>query len=86
MPRKIRDYKDEYKSYQGTEEQKKNRAKRNGARRIAEKEGRVSKGDGRDVDHTKPLSKGGSNSKSNTRVMKAEHNRSFKRKKDGSIK
>jgi hypothetical protein len=86
MPRKIRDYKDEYKQYQGTAEQKKNRAERNTARRQATASGSVKKGDGRDVDHKKPLSKGGSNSKSNRRVVSASSNRSFARTKSGGIK
>jgi hypothetical protein len=46
-----RDYKDEYDKFQSSEEQKKKRAKRNRDRRIAEREGRVSKGDGNDVHH-----------------------------------
>jgi hypothetical protein len=81
-----RDYKKEYKNYQGTEEQKKNRAKRNAARREMEKEGRVHKGDGKDVDHKKPLIKGGSKAKSNLRVVSKSSNRSFPRKKDASMK
>ena len=56
---KERNYKQEYANYQGTDEQIKNRAKRNKARSIMEKAGKVSKGDGKDVDHKKPLSKGG---------------------------
>lgn len=76
---------DEYKSYQGTTEQKKNRAKRNTARRQAESSGKVSKGDGKDVDHKKPLSKGGSNGKSNRQVLSASSNRSFKRNSKGGI-
>ena len=86
MPRKVRNYKDEYAKYQGTPEQKKNRAKRNAARRDAESSGRVSKGDGKDVDHKKPLSKGGSNTKSNTRVVKASTNRSYARNSKGGVK
>lgn len=86
MPRKIRDYKDEYAKYQGKTEQKKNRADRNTARRQATAAGTVKKGDGRDVDHKKPLSKGGSNDKSNRRVVSASSNRSFARTKSGSIK
>lgn len=86
MPRKIRDYKDEYQNYQGTTEQKKNRAARNGARRTAEASGKVSKGDGKDVDHKKPLSKGGSKATSNTRVTSKSSNRSFKRNANGGIK
>jgi len=48
---KKRDYKAEYRDYHGTEEQKKRRAERNAARRKAIKEGRVKKGDGKEVDH-----------------------------------
>ena len=74
-----RDYKKEYREYHGTEEQKKNRAKRNNARRRLEREGKVKKGDGKEVDHKKPLSKGGGNGKSNLRVMSRSANRSRKR-------
>lgn len=81
MPRKVRDYKDEYKKYQGKPDQIKNRAKRNAAHAAA---GNVPKG--YDVDHKVPLSKGGSNSKSNTRIVKASTNRSFKRNSKGGIK
>ena len=48
---KPRPYKKEYEQYQGTEEQKKNRAMRNAARRKALREGKVTKGDGNDVAH-----------------------------------
>lgn len=81
-----RDYKRENEEYNSSPEQKKRRAARNKARREAERDGRVSKGDGKDLDHVKPLSKGGSNNKSNTRVRSASANRSFKRNKDGSMK
>jgi len=84
-PNYVRDYKQEYKSQHASEKAKKHRAARNKARREMEKQGRVHKGDGRDVDHKRPLSKGGSNSKSNLRVVSKEKNRSFKRNKDGSI-
>ena len=46
-----RDYRKEYKDFQGTEEQKQRRAERNAARNKAIKEGRVKKGDGKEVDH-----------------------------------
>lgn len=70
-----RDYKKEYANYHSKPEQKKNRAARNAARSQAEKEGRVKKGDGKDVDHKKPLRSGGGNSKSNLRVRSASANR-----------
>jgi 5-methylcytosine-specific restriction endonuclease McrA len=81
-----RDYKKQYEKYDGKESVKKDRAKRNGARRMLEEEGKVSKGDGKDVDHKKPLSKGGGNGKSNLRVTSKSSNRSFPRKKNGAMK
>lgn len=63
------------RKYQGSEEQKKNRAARNKARREAEREGRVKDGDGREVDHKRPFAHGGSNHKSNTRVIDKSANR-----------
>ena len=81
-----RNYRTEYDNYQGTEEQKKRRAERNAARAKLMKAGKVSKGDGKDVDHSKPLSKGGSNSVSNLRVKTKSANRSFKRNSDNSVK
>jgi len=53
---------------------KKDRAKRNTARRRAMKAGLVKKGDGKHVDHKKPLRSGGSNTKKNTRVRSASAN------------
>lgn len=85
MPRKIRNYADEYAKYQGTPEQIKNRAARNKARRLLEKEGKVHKGDGMDVDHKKPLSKGGSTGAGNLRVQTASANRSYKRTRKGGV-
>jgi hypothetical protein len=85
MPYK-RDYKAEYANYDGTEAVKKKRAQRNKARRMLEREGVVHKGDGKDVDHTKPLSKGGKTVRSNLKVKSASANRSYARKSDGSIK
>lgn len=61
-------------------------AKRKRLRRKFEAEGKVHKGDGKDVDHKNPLSKGGSNSVSNGRVQSAHDNRSFRRNPDGSMK
>lgn len=81
-----RDYRAEYDKYQGTDEQKKNRAKRNAARRQLAKDGRVSKGDGMDVDHKKPLSKDGSTAASNLRAVSKTANRSFPRTKTGAMK
>jgi hypothetical protein len=68
-----RNYREEYDSYHGTESQKRRRAARNKARRRLERAGRVSKGDGRDVDHKdgNPLN----NSSANIRVISQSKNR-----------
>ena len=81
-----RDYKKQNEKYDGKESVKKDRAARNAARALLKKEGVVSKGDGKDVDHKKPLSKGGSNARSNLRAVKASTNKSFARKSDGAMK
>lgn len=73
-----RNYKREYELYQGTEEQKKNRAQRNAARAKMMKAGKVHKGDGKDVAHVKAFDKGGTN-KTGLKVEDASSNRSFKR-------
>jgi hypothetical protein len=73
-------------AYDSSPARKKARAARNKARRQMEAKGRVSKGDGKDVDHKKPLSKGGSTSTSNTRVVSASKNRSYPRTKSGKMK
>jgi hypothetical protein len=76
---KPRPYKKEYEQYDGTEAVKKKRAQRNKARRLLMREGVVSKGDGKDVDHKQALSNGGGTTKSNLRAVSASANRSFKR-------
>lgn len=81
-----RDYKKEVAKYTSKPEVKKKRAEQNAARRELMKEGLVRKGDGKDVDHKVPLSKGGTNSRSNLRVSDAGSNRSFSRNSDGSLK
>lgn len=71
MAEQKRDYKKEYREYQGTPEQIANRAKRNAARR----EMGLKKGDPREVDHIKPLSKGGGNNDGNLRAVSRTANR-----------
>lgn len=83
---KPRPYKKEYEQYDGTPAVKKKRAARNKARRMMEEEGLVHKGDGKDVDHKRPLSKGGTSTRGNIRVKSATANRSYKRNADGSVK
>lgn len=70
-----RDYKAEYKNYHSKSEQKKNRAKRNYARRLLTRLNRVHKSDGKDVDHQD--SNPQNNDIKNLRVLKASTNRSM---------
>ena len=72
MSRKRRDYAKEYRDYHGTPKQKRNRAKRNKARR----ELGLKVGDPREVDHRRPLSRGGGNGRSNLRIVSRKTNRS----------
>ena len=70
-----RDYKKEYRRDHSGETAKKHRAARNKATRQAIQSGLRTKGDGKEVDHKTPLSKGGSNGKSNRRVVSRSTNR-----------
>ena len=64
------------RKYNASEEQKTRRAQRNAARREMEKEGKVRKGDNKDIDHVKHKARGKlDNSKSNLRVMDKSKNR-----------
>lgn len=81
-----RDYKKENEKYNSRPDVIKKRVERNKARREMAKAGLVRKGDGKDVDHTKPLSKGGKTTRSNLRVVPRSQNTSFARNKDGSLK
>lgn len=83
---KPRPYGREYAKYQGKPEQIKKRTERNAARRKLMEAGVVHKGDGKDVDHIRALSKGGTNSRSNLRVRSASSNRSFSRNPDHTMK
>ena len=77
MPNQKRDYKSEYKNYQGKPAQVKKRASRNSARSAMIKAGKVRKGDGKDIDHKNGNPK--DNSKKNLRVTSKKANRSFPR-------
>ena len=69
--KKKRDYKKEYRDYHSKPAQRKARAERNKARRIMG----LKVGDPREVDHKVLLSKGGSNTKRNLRVVSRTTNR-----------
>lgn len=84
----VRDLKQEYKTQKargenGTGHNSRD-AKRKRLRRKALKLGMVKKG--QDLDHKKPLSKGGSNTLTNARATSPSKNRSFARNSDGSMK
>jgi len=66
--------------YEASAAQRKHRSERVLARREMAKEGKVHKGDNKDVDHKRSLSNGGSNDRSNMRVTSAHFNRSRKNK------
>jgi hypothetical protein len=78
-----RDYKKEAK-YEDSPQQVKNRMERNRARAKLMREGKVHKGDGKDVAHVVALDKGGSN-KDGVRVESKSANRSFKRGSKGNL-
>tara|TARA_Y100000310_G_scaffold318976_1_gene373676 strand:- start:214 stop:441 length:228 start_codon:yes stop_codon:yes gene_type:complete len=73
---KKRDYDKEYKRDHKPTKDKKDRASRNNVRRKALKEGRVTKGDGKDVHHVDGNPR--NNSKKNLRVVNKSANRKKK--------
>ena len=77
MPARERNYRQEYDNYHKRPGQVKNRAARNASRAVMEKNGMVSKGDGRDVHHSDGNPR---NVKaSNLKVTSKSNNRSFRR-------
>lgn len=70
---KARNYAKEYADFHGKPAQIKERAKRNAARKKMAKKGKVSKGDGKEVDHKRGVKKG--NGDSNLQVMSRHANR-----------
>lgn len=82
MPSKNRDWKREYQLQKKRGEDK-DQLLRQKARQLYDREGINRKG--KDIDHEVPLSKGGSNSRSNLRLTSRRANRSYKRKSDHSI-
>lgn len=80
---KPRPYKKEWKQQQDRNE-KPARATRERARYELDKKGVDRKG--KDIDHIKPVSKGGTNTKKNIRLVSPSSNRSFKRNSDHTVK
>lgn len=81
-----RDYKKERAKYHSKPEQMANNRERKRARRKLEAEGKVRPFDGKDVDHKKPLKRGGSNGKSNLRVQSRSTNRSVSKTSRNKMK
>lgn len=81
MATRKRDYKREYAEYHGKPEQIAKRSARNSARRTMRKELGEAAIKGKDIDHIKPLSKGGSNDRSNLRVTSVAFNRGTRNRK-----
>ncbi len=79
-----RNFRSEYDNYHSSEKAKKQRARNNKARRLMEREGKVSKGDGKDVAHKDNNTR--NNSKSNLSVQSKSKNRSFARDKNAKRK
>lgn len=69
--------------YQKSPAEVKKREARNKARYDAERDGKVAKGDGKQVDHKKPLSAGGSTDASNTRVISTARNEGWRKGQKG---
>lgn len=72
----LRDYEREYSRFQSSKKAKRDRASRNKARRQAEREGRVHKGDGTELDHRDSNPR--NNAKSNLAVVSRRTNRAKK--------
>mgnify|MGYP003143971506 CR=1 FL=1 len=74
-----RNYAKEYANYHSRPEQIKKRSSRNKARRLAVKEGKAKKGDGKDIHHRdgNPMN----NNRGNLKSMTKSKNRSFARTK-----
>lgn len=68
---KARNYKKEYRNFHSKPKARKNRAAANRARRKL----KLKVGDPREVDHKKPMTKGGSNGRSNLRIVSRSTNR-----------
>lgn len=80
---KPRPYKKEYTQQKARDEQPSRNARAR-VRYALDKEG-VSRS-GKDIDHVKPLSKGGTNARSNLKLKTPSANRSFTRSSDHSVK
>ena len=67
--------KHEYQKFQSSAKARAERSARTVARKQANASGRTHKGDGREIDHIKGLSVGGTNAPSNLRILSKSANR-----------
>lgn len=82
-----RDYKREYAKYQGTDEQKKNRAERNrGRAAVAKSRGTTPTKLKGDVAHRRAIDKGGKTTLMNLFLEPASKNRSFSRDSKSNLR
>ena len=89
---KPRPYKKEYQQ-QLARGEKDERRVRERARDLIDRKGKDANGngkadvrEGKDIDHTRPITRGGGNSKKNLRITSASANRSFSRNSNHTIK
>ena len=68
------------KAYNARPENVEKRVKNNAARREAIREGKAHVGDGTNVDHKRPLDKGGTNDSDNLRVVSEHENKSWRKR------
>lgn len=69
--------------YESSPKEVEKRVDRNRARRHAIVSGKASVGDGKQVDHIKPLGAGGSDKDSNTRVISTARNEGWRKGQSG---
>lgn len=82
----VRDYARQNRLVDSTAKARAHRAANVKANRAMEAAGLGRKGDGKDVDHVQPFSKGGSSEVSNLRLAAPSKNRSFSRNADSSLR
>lgn len=88
-PDYVRDYKQEAKTSKARGEiggSSAPHAQRMKARRMALKLGMIKPGEKKDIDHKKPLVKGGKTTPGNLRAISPHKNRSYARTKDAGMK
>lgn len=83
MPKSTKKELEYQKEYNARPENVKKRVANNAARREAIKDGRVKKGDGKEVAHKRALNNGGDNSPSNLKVQDGSKNAGWRKGQKG---